>query len=171
MLCDQSVKYSVVKLCQRLLALFSLLRIHIVLLCPSALLVRTEAHAQMPTNQQSPLPVYVPPDFRGTFVRSVLTTASLTPASTGATVQTTAWPSHVSVRTASPVLLVTTLPASRPAPAGPVPTGARVSVSPMEPSGVFARNGLQVPRVHCSTDPRPGRSPSAPGPRTTRRCR
>lgn len=139
----------------------------IFLLCPPALLVRTVAHVRMSMAQRAPLPVYVPLDFLETCVRSALTAASLTPASTVATAQTTAWPSHASVRSASLVSLVMTPPASHPAPAGPAPTGARVLVNRMEPSGVFARNGLQVPRVPCSTGRRPGPSRSAPGPLTT----
>ncbi len=45
--------------------------------------------------QQLTLPACVPLDFLETSVKSALTAASLTPASTEATVQTTAWPSHI----------------------------------------------------------------------------
>ncbi len=121
----------------------------------------------MPMAQQLTLPVYVPLDFLETSVRSALTAASLTPASTVVTVQTMAWPSHVSVHTASLVSLVTTPPASHPAPAGPAPTRARVLVNLMEPSGASARNGLQVPHVPCSTGRKPGPSRLAPGLWTT----
>lgn len=117
----------------------------------------------MPMAHQLTLPVCVPLDFLETFVRSALTAVSLTPASMVATVQATAWPSHASVRTASVVSLVMTPTASHPAPEGHVPTGARVLVNLMEPSGAFARNGLQVPHVPCSTGQRPGPSQSAPG--------
>lgn len=120
--------------------------------CPPALLARTEAHVWMPRAQQPFLPAYVPLDFPETSVRSALTAASLTLASTVATVQTMAWLSHVSVHTASLVSLVMTPPASLPAPGGPVPTRAPVLVNLMEPSGAFARNGLQVPHAPCSTD-------------------
>lgn len=141
--------------------------INIVLLCPPALLVRTEAHARMRMAQRRTLHVCVRLDFLDTSARSPLTAASLTPASTLATAQTTAWPSHASVRTASPVSLVMTPAASRPAPAGPAPTRACVLVSLMEPSGAFAKSGLQVPHVPCSTGPKPGPSRSVPGRWTT----
>lgn len=108
--------------------------------------------------QQPPLPAYAPLDFPATSVRSVLTAASLTPASMVATVQTTAWPSRVSVRTASLVSLVMTPPRSHPAPASLVPMGARVLVNLMEHSGAFARNGLLDQHVRCRTDLRPGQS-------------
>lgn len=55
-----------------------------------ALLARTEAHVWMPRAQQPFLPAYVPLDFPETSVRSALTAANLTLASTVATVQTMA---------------------------------------------------------------------------------
>lgn len=135
----------------------------LLLLCPPALLVRMGAHAWMSMAHQLTLPAYVPLDFMETFVRSALTAVSLTPASTVATVQATAWPSHASARTASLVSLVMTPPASHPAPESHVPTGAHVLVNLMEPSSAFARNGLPVLHVPCSTGQRPGPSRSAPG--------
>lgn len=113
--------------------------------------------------QQPPPLAYALLDFPATSVRSVLTAASLTPASMVATVQTTVWPSRASVRTASPASPVMTPPRSRPAPASPVPTGARVLVNLMEHSGAFARNGLLVQHVPCRTDLRPGPSWWVPG--------
>lgn len=140
---------------------------HTVFLCPPAPLVRMEAHARMLMAQQVSLPVCVPTDFLETFVRSALTAVSRTPASTVETVQTTAWPLRATVHPALLVSLVMTPAASQRVLAGPAPTRACVLVNQMEPSAVFARNGLQVPHVLCSTDQKQGPNQSAPGPWTT----
>lgn len=130
----------------------------LLLLCPPALLVRTEAHAWMLMAHQRTPPVYAPLDFMETFVRSALTAVNPTPASTVATVQATAWPSRASVHRASLVSLVMTPPASHPALENHVATGAHASASLMEPSSAFARNGLLVLHVPCSTGQGPGPS-------------
>lgn len=142
--------------------LCSMQQVLLLLFCPPALLVRTEAHAWMSMVHRLTPPVYAPLDFMETFVRSALTAVSPTPASTVATVQATAWPSRASVRRASLVSLVMTPPASHPAPENHVAAGAHVSVSLMEPSSAFARNGLLVLHVPCSTGQRPGPSQSTP---------
>jgi len=117
--------------------------------------------------QQPTLPVYVPLDFLETTVRSALTAVSLTRASMVATVQTMAWLSFVLVHMATVVSLVMTPPASPLVLAGPVPMKELVLVNLMEPSGAFARNGLQVPHVPCITGQKPDPSQSVLGHWTT----
>lgn len=111
-----------------------------------------EVHAWRLMARRHTPPASVLLGFLETTVRSTLTGANPTRASTAAAAQTTAWFSLVCAHIISLDSHVMTLQIFLLVLAGPVPTGARALVKTMEPSSACARNGSQGPPVPCSTE-------------------